>query len=384
MAGGRYMLPMVTSGDSMLRMGIMSRRSRAVAWAVGGSATVLCAFMLVTFGCAGPLSGRTHGVARSWNVPDASGVATLQTVVLGGAKQYVLIRGADRTRPIVLFLHGGPGMPSMYLAHAFQSALEREFVVVHWDRRGAGKSYAAREPVESLTVRRTLDDLYELRDSLRHIIGENRVLLVGHSWGSYLGLHAVHERPDLFAAYVATGVVSPDSADRQRAQLHCVQEHARAVGDTELAERLAAPPSDSTPRITESVLFHVGGELFHSRSVWTIVRTGFTAPEYTLLDAFHVQKGAQFVGQHMRRNVSDEWMAREPAIKIPVSFALGRHDCNTPSDAAEAFLGRLQAPWKSATWFESSAHFPFWEEPLVFAQVLRRADSAAVAWAQQH
>jgi hypothetical protein len=67
-------------------------------------------------------------------------IASLEQVVLNGVPQWILIRGR-RVKPIVLFLHGGPGMPSMFLAHAFQHSLERDFLVVHWDRRGAGKTY---------------------------------------------------------------------------------------------------------------------------------------------------------------------------------------------------------------------------------------------------
>ena len=97
----------------------------------------------------------------------AGSVAELSAIRLGGVEQFVLVRGADTTSPVLLFLHGGPGMPTMYLAHEFQRELERRFVVVQWDRRGAGKSYAARFPVESLTVRRALTDLFELTGILR-------------------------------------------------------------------------------------------------------------------------------------------------------------------------------------------------------------------------
>jgi pimeloyl-ACP methyl ester carboxylesterase len=173
-------------------------------------------------------------------------------------------------------------------------------------------------------------------------------------------------------------VLTPDTVASRSAQRACVVERARAVGDTMLARRLAAPLSDSTPPVTESMLFAVGGELFRSRSVWTVIRTGFGAPEYTILDGFHVQKGAQFVGHHMRRDVNDAWMLDAPVFRIPILFALGRNDCNTPSQAAQLFLERVQAPWKSVTWFESSAHFPFWEEPALFGRVLRTADSVAV------
>ncbi len=87
---------------------------------------------------------------------------------------------------MLLFLHGGPGMPAMYLAHKFQSDLERDFVVVHWDRRGAGKSFDARLQTPTFSVRQTLNDTYELTEALRLRVRQPRIYLVGHSWGSYL------------------------------------------------------------------------------------------------------------------------------------------------------------------------------------------------------
>ena len=105
-------------------------------------------------------------------------------------RQRILIRGWNASKPVLFFLHGGPGMPAMYLAHDCQQELEKDFVVVHWDRRGAGKSYAS--GVEGKrTVRQTLDDTYELTRLLQKRFGQKRMYLVGHSWGSYIGMLAV-------------------------------------------------------------------------------------------------------------------------------------------------------------------------------------------------
>lgn len=373
------MLTAVTYGLEYTGMPLISRDLPSSVRSTRAASAAMLAAMLAAMpiACAAPLSGRTPTIKTPKGVDPDLRIARLTSIPLGGAKQTILVRGADRTRPIVLILHGGPGMPAMYLGHAFQREMEREFVVVHWDRRGAGKSYQARTPVESLTVRRTLDDLWELREWLREHIGPNRVILVGHSWGSYLGFHAVHERPTAFAAYVATGVISPDSIRRRAAQRQCVAAKAAAAGDTTLAQRLTSDQPDSTVRITEGMLFKLGGELHRSRSVWKIIRTGLRAPEYTLIDAARLQKGAQFVARHLQDNVDASWMLGRPSFQIPIVFALGRHDCNTPSTAAADFLNQIVAPTKSAVWFEYSAHFPFWEEPQRFLDVLRQADSAS-------
>jgi pimeloyl-ACP methyl ester carboxylesterase len=90
---------------------------------------------------------------RTPAIHGANSIASLERIRIGDVDQFILIRGNDSSLPILLFLHGGPGMPAMYLAHAFQHELEKEFVVVQWDRRAAGKSY--REDISStLTSRR--------------------------------------------------------------------------------------------------------------------------------------------------------------------------------------------------------------------------------------
>lgn len=140
-------------------------------------------------------------------------VASLERPRIGGVEQWVLVRGRDRDAPVLLFLHGGPGMPSMFLAHAFQSSLERDFVVVHWDRRGAAKSFAARLPASGLSVGRTLEDTYELTRALRDRFGRRQIYLVGHSWGSYLGLLAVRSHPEHYAAFIGTGQLAGSRAE---------------------------------------------------------------------------------------------------------------------------------------------------------------------------
>jgi pimeloyl-ACP methyl ester carboxylesterase len=132
-------------------------------------------------------------------------IASLEKLKIGGVNQWILIRGYDQTKPVLLFLRGGPGMPSMYLAHKFQPELERDFVVVHWDRRGAGKSFDAHLQISTLSVRQTLNDTYELTLMLRERFHKQRIYLVGHSWGSYLGLLAVHEHPEYYSAFIGMG-----------------------------------------------------------------------------------------------------------------------------------------------------------------------------------
>ncbi len=292
-------------------------------------------------------------------IPGDKSIASLEEIELGGVPQWILIRGHDVHKPVVLFLHGGPGMPAMYLAHDFQREMERDFVMVHWDRRGAGKSF---ESAVDLSVSRTLADTLELANLLRTRFDKDQVYLVGHSWGSYLGLLAVRERPDLFAAFIGTGVMAGS------------REAIRAERSAFAARRKAEDP---TRELTEDDLFALGGELYGETSFWPILRTGLFAPEYTFNDALNVGNGASLVGKQMEYDVVPRPEEGEiPRLEVPVFFLLGRHDYNTPSALAAAYLQRLESPAKGVIWFTESAHFPFWEEPRKFHEALLLIDSS--------
>jgi pimeloyl-ACP methyl ester carboxylesterase len=148
---------------------------------------------------------------------------------------------------------------------------------------------------------------------------------------------------------------------------------ARVSGDPQLRARLAA----GTLEVTEDDLFRFGGELHAARSFWPILLTGLRAPEYTLRDILNVKQGADLVGREMKVDVAPKPLEGEVSrLKVPVFFFLGRHDYNTPSRLAAAYLERLDAPLKELVWFEQSAHFPFFEEPGRFHSEMVRAHRA--------
>jgi pimeloyl-ACP methyl ester carboxylesterase len=120
-----------------------------------------------------------HDVSRS--------IASLEKVNLGGQEQWILIRGIDITKPVILFLHGGPGTANMCLLRKYTGELEKHFIVVTWDQRGAGKSYQAINPHSSMTIDRFVLDTGELTQLLCHRFNQQKVFLVGHSWGSLIG-----------------------------------------------------------------------------------------------------------------------------------------------------------------------------------------------------
>ena len=315
--------------------------------------------------------GRTPPILDARGAPVPGSVASLERMQLGGVPQSVLIRGRARHNPVLLFLHGGPGMPAMFLAHAWQRPLEDDFVVVQWDRRGAGKSYFGAIPARHLTVRRLLDDTYELANILRGRFAQDRIFLVGHSWGTYLGMLAVRERPDLFRAYVGvgqmTGAGRGDTA-AARIQEAFIRREAERRGEPEATRQLAAQGR----AVVEKWLFRFGAEVHDATGWWPLLQLGLEAPEYTLGDVLRIPKGLALYQRAMTYDVAADTLRTDvTAVQVPVYFIAGRWDETAPSELAERYFDALRAPKKAFVWFERSAHFPFLEEPARFAEVMR-------------
>ncbi|MEO8748840.1 MAG: alpha/beta fold hydrolase, partial [Allobranchiibius sp.] len=132
------------------------------------------------------------------------------TVELGGIPQVVTIRGADRSNPVLLFVHVGPGTPLAPTAWMWQRPIEDFFTIVHYDQRAAGRSHALTDPDTVRAAMRIKDyvhDAVHLTEWLCRKLGVDQVLLASHSWGTVIATKAVLARPDLFTAYLGVGQV---------------------------------------------------------------------------------------------------------------------------------------------------------------------------------
>lgn len=297
----------------------------------------------------------------------ADSIASLEKISLGGQPQWILIRGQNRFSPILLFLHGGPGMPMMYLAHTFQRHLEDSFICVQWDQRGAGKSYFKNMSTTSLTVEQILSDAEELIQELRSRFNQKKIYLAGHSWGSYLGMLLIHRYPELFHAYVGIGQVA-DEARAREITARFLRERALETGDQKALVELI----NSGFEVHEKWLFKYGGALYGKTGYTPFILAGIKAPEYGLFDIPKVGRGSSFSSRHMRYDAIDTpLMNHVTEVRVPLYFFTGRYDFTTPYELVEEYFRKLQAPSKKMIWFERSAHFPFFSEPELFARALK-------------
>jgi len=301
-------------------------------------------------------------------ITSPNGIASLEKISLGGVNQWIQIRGDDTAKPILLFLHGGPGFPQMPFAH-LNAELEQHFVVVQWDQRGAGKSYSRSVPDESMRMAQFVSDAHELVQLLLARFGARKCYLVAHSWGSLFGAQLVARYPDLFFSYVGIGQTvdlpqseqvlyqfALDSAQSERNE--------KAIADL---ERIGRPPhSDADHKFMEKWVTYYSEREHPSLSRSWMTRLAFESPAYSWLDLFKIPIGVRYSYQRLWREIFYETslFKQAPRIDVPVYFFLGRHDKVVTSEVAQRYFDALDAPrGKQIVWFEQSGHWPHFEEP---------------------
>ncbi len=303
-----------------------------------------------------------------------NGVERLETVRIGGIDQAVSIRSNDRRNPVLLMLHGGPGWVAMPTSWYFQRGWEEYFTVVQWDQRGAGKTYVANDPAAvapTMTRERMIADAEEMVAWLRREFGKDRIFVLGHSWGSYLGVELAQRRPDWLHAYIGIGQISNAPESERRGWRWTLQQAERDGNAVAVAELQAlAPYAVGNAPVPLQQLFqqrkwlnHYGG-MVHNRRGGDAEAAGVRlSPEYTDADVAGMWKGNDFSMEHLLSGALTLDLTGRRRFQTPIFLFLGRHDHNVSSELAAAWFDTITAPDKRLIWFEQSAHEVMIEEP---------------------
>lgn len=288
---------------------------------------------------------------------------------LGGADQWVMIRGESAANPLLVLLHGGPGYSETHFFRHFNAPLERSFTVVYWDQRGAGKSFDRAIPRSSLTVERLVADLAELVEAACGRVGQRQAVLFGHSWGSALGALYAARFPDRVSVYVGCEQVG-DSAAAEAASYAFALAEAERQGSRRALRKLRAigpPPYDASSVCAERTwLSRLDGSL-DARAMWGFGRILVHGPEWSLLDLPNLVRGFRSTMDAMYAEVSTLDLTRAvPELRMPVFFFQGRRDHWIPPETSLAYFRALRAPCKRLVWFDESGHEPFVDEPEKF------------------
>ncbi len=302
-------------------------------------------------------------------------IAVLERVSIGGMEQWLLIRGQDRSAPVLLWLHGGPGAAQMPLAHVTTRALEREFIVVHWDQRGAGKSNPPDFDESTMDLERFLLDAHEVTQYLKDRLGVEQIVVLGHSWGTMLGTRLVARWPEDYAAYIGVGqqvsttrgIVLALEWLRPRIQERGHRDHLSFLAEATLETLLAHPRYVALMRLVEAY----GGGM--NASLLQLALNALQAREYNWVDYARWLHGANRGSGPMWPDYrSRELFAEVPMMPVPMFLISGAHDMNTPHALTQAHFAFADAPMgKRFFTFEDSGHAPFFSEPQRFLATLR-------------
>ena len=344
-----------------------------------GIAVSLIGLLAVSFSAvlASQFFATTPPIVDANGQPLPGSIATLEKVNLNGSQQWVSIRGKDATKPVLLFLAGGPGGSQLVAARRALAGLEDHFVVVNWEQPGAGKSFDAVDR-STLTPERYISDTRELVLYLQQRFGQEKVYLLGESWGSALGIMAVQRYPELFHAFIGTGqmvaflendLICYDFA------LRLAQER----GDTQKVEQLKrqGPPPYYESDVALKSATYLMDTFAYMNANPAIADNGFNTfqdlagSEYGLYDKVNWFRGVlDTFGVVYPQLWEVDFRTQATKLDVPVYFLIGRHDVNAPPQLTVEYYQLLDAPHKELIWFERSGHNPWVHESARFVDVM--------------
>jgi pimeloyl-ACP methyl ester carboxylesterase len=278
---------------------------------------------------------------------------------IGGIKQVVSLKGNDRSKPILLFLHGGPGNSVMHYAQLFTARLQEHFIVVQWDQRDVGKTLALNRSPVPLSVRLFEQDTRSIIDTLLKRFNHSKLYLAGHSWGTHLGFYIAKNAPELLHAYIA---ICPmiSQMESEKIVLDLMKDKAAKESNAEAIKELAAV----------KIPFENGTQLYIHRK-WLLKYMGSNAKITKAQVERWAPRWLKLFNEASRENLQ----VSTPEIRCPVYFFVGRRDYQTNSRITENYFQTLTAPKKELFWFDRSAHSLPTSEPdklqkIIIEQVL--------------
>lgn len=262
------------------------------------------------------------------------------TITVGGIKQFVSVKSRDNSKPLLLFLHGGPGGSVMRYSDKFTHKLQEHFIVVQWDQRETGETLRHNASPVPLTLSVFQDDTHELINKLLERFNRQKLYLAGHSWGTALGFHIARKYPELLYAYMPIGPMI-NQLESERIILEMMQEKAKKENNVQEMEELNMV----------KVPFENGEQLYYHRK-WLFRFIG----SKTKLSKHYVTSWAATWLKVYNEACKDNLIKSLQEVNCPVYFFAGRKDYQTNSFIAEGYYQKLVAPKKGFFWFERSAH----------------------------
>ncbi len=314
---------------------------------------------------------RLNAKTSTAKIKGDNSISELKMVPVNDTELAVMIRGADRDNPVLLCVTGGPAGSEIALVGKYEKELEKHVTIVHYDQRGAGKSFSFKENYKDINYHQHVDDLIALTEYLREYLNKDKVYILGHSYGTYLGSLAVNEKPEYYKAYIGIGQMS----DMQKAEYYSLEdciEAAREKGEKkdvaylESIREKVRKGEMLTPRkyvrkygFAEHEEQHLGGIL---------LKSALFGPEYNLMDYIKMMYASfRYAMPLAMQSLKDPLPETVREVRIPTYFLLGKYDGMTNTRAAKEYFDSLEGDARKKFFlFNHSAHSPQAEENEAF------------------
>jgi pimeloyl-ACP methyl ester carboxylesterase len=301
-------------------------------------------------------------------------------VNINGMKQGMIIKSKDATHPVLLYLHGG--LPDYFLTQKYPTGLEDYFTVVWWERRGSGLSFNADISPKAITLEQLLSDTKEVTNYLRKRFGKEKIYLMGRSGGTFIGIQAAAQTPELYHAYITVAQMT-DQLKSERLAYEYMLEQFKEKGNKRMVRKLESAPvtiADGTPdaylSLRDKAMHSLGiGTTHDMNSIITgMFLPSLTCREYTLTEKVNLWRAKA------RSGVSILWdtilvtdIAKQiPEISIPIYFFHGIYDYTVSYPLAKKYFNQIKAPMKGFYTFNNSAHSPIFEEPFLVKKIIEK------------
>jgi len=311
-------------------------------------------------------------------IPIPGSISEKIFINIGGVRQGMFIKSKNSTNPVLLYLHGG--MPDYFLTQKYPTGLEDYFTVVWWEQRGSGLSYNSDIPSETMTLDQMIADTKEVTNYLCNRFGQEKIYLMGHSGGTFIGIQAAARTPELYHAYLGVAQISDQLKSEILAYEYMVKMFREKV-NTRMVKKLEAAPVTMADGITDQYRV-LRDPAMHSLGIGTthnmtsvisgIFLPSLTCKEYTFIEKINMWRGKSQSGiSVLWANMMKTDLSRQvPELKIPVYFFEGIYDYTCSYSEAKSYFEKLKAPVKGFYTFGQSAHSPIFEEPLKVREII--------------
>ncbi len=349
------------------------------------SLSIILAFVLVLAGVLLVMSpGKPKPFLDKNGKVIAGSISEKIYVNINGVKQGMFIESKNKNNPVLLFLHGGPGMPEYTFFEKYCPQIANSFTVCYWEQRGSGLSYKNDILASSETTEQLISDTLSVTNYLRNRFGQQKIYLMGHSWGTYLGIQVAARDPQLYKAYIGVGQVSQQRESEIQAYQYMLGQY-QADGDKNMVKKLETyPVTKYVSALNAYLKSSLRDNAMHKLGIGTMhdmhsVITGIFFPvmesrAYTLGEKINIWRGKAFLKNSTdleNQMLSTDLTIRVPKLDIPTYFFSGIYDYTVSHTLAESYFKKLQAPIKGFYLFKDSAHSPMFEEPDKFMHIMQ-------------